>query len=152
MITKLQEFLDKNYTLFIFLITFTAVLGSLYFSDVLLIPPCYLCWWQRIFMYSLFGLTLSSLIFKIRLQKIHVLSLAVPGFLFAFYHYLLQTFGLFKEFSSCTTSATPCDAIDVNYFGFITIPFLSLMAFTTIILIVVLSVRRTRLQFWKKNI
>lgn len=150
MLNRLQTPLDKNYILFIFFITFSGVLGSLYFSDVLLIEPCYLCWWQRVFMYPLFALTLISLVFKIRLQKLHVLALAVPGFLFALYHYLMQTFGLFKEFSSCTATATPCDVIDVNYFGFITIPFLSLIAFTTILLIVVLSVKRSRLQFWKR--
>lgn len=150
MISKIQRFLDKNYTVFIFFISFSAVLGSLYFSDILLIEPCYLCWWQRIFMYPLFALTLVSLVFKTRLQKLHVLALAVPGFIFAVYHYLLQTFGLFKEFSACTSTAKPCDVIDINYLGFITIPFLSLLAFTTIIVIIVASTKRSRLQFWKK--
>lgn len=150
MLNKLQTFLDKNYNLFIFLLTFSGVLGSLYFSDVLLVEPCYLCWWQRIFLYPLFALTLVSLVFKIRLQKLYILSLAIPGFIFALYHYVLQTFGLFKEFSACTSTAKPCDVVDVSYFGFITIPLLSLMAFTTIILIIILSVKRSRLQFWKK--
>ena len=150
MLNKLQQFLDKNYTVLIFLITFAAVVGSLYFSDVLLIEPCYLCWWQRVFQYSLFAITLASLVFKIRLQKLHVLALAVPGFLFALYHYLLQTFGLFKEFSACTSAAKPCDVVDVKYFGFITIPFLSLLALTTIILIVLFSVKKSRFHFWKK--
>lgn len=150
MLNKLQIFLDKNYSLLIFIITFSGVLGSLYFSDVLLVEPCYLCWWQRIFLYPLFALTLISLVFKIRLQKLYILALAVPGFIFALYHYVLQTFGLFKEFSACTSTAKPCDVVDVSYFGVITIPLLSLMAFTTIILIVILSVRRSRLQFWKK--
>lgn len=150
MINKIQKTLDQNYMTLIFLIAFSAVLGSLYFSDVLLIDPCYLCWWQRIFMYPLFALTLASLVLKVRLQKIHILALAIPGFLFALYHYLLQTFGLFKEFSACTSAAKPCDVVDVNYFGFITIPFLSLMAFIAIILIVLFSIKRSRLQFWKK--
>ena len=101
-------------------------------------------------MYPLFALSLASLVFKIRLQKLHVLALSVPGFIFALYHYLLQTFGLFKEFSACTSAAKPCDVIDVNYLGFITIPFLSLLAFAFINVMIVASVKRSRLQFWKK--
>lgn len=100
-------------------------------------------------MYPLFALTLVSLVFKIRLQKLYVLALAIPGSLFALYHYLLQSFGLFKEFSACTASANPCDVIDVNYFGFITIPFLSFLGFVAVILIVVFSVKKSRLKFWR---
>ncbi len=146
MINKVQNFLENNYTLLIFMISFSSVLGSLYFSDVLLIEPCYLCWWQRIFMYPLFFLTTASLVFKIRLQKLLILSLSLPGLLFATYHYLMQTFGLFKEFAACTSAAKPCDVVDIAYLGFITIPFLSLCAFITINLIVVLSVKRSKVR------
>jgi disulfide bond formation protein DsbB len=150
MYKKLQTFLDEKYTLIIFLISFTSVIGSLYFSDVLLIEPCYLCWWQRIFMYPLFLISLASLIFKTRLQKVFILALAIPGFIFAVYHYLMQTFGIFKEFSACTTAAKPCDVVDVNYFGFITIPFLSLLAFTFILFLVIGSTKKSRITFWKR--
>ncbi|CAG1022685.1 hypothetical protein DOJK_01832 [Patescibacteria group bacterium] len=97
-------------------------------------------------MYPLFFLSAVSLIFKIRLQKLHVLALTIPGLLFALYHYLMQTFGLFKEFSTCTATSKPCDAVDVVYLGFITIPFLSLMAFIVINLIVISSVNFPTLQ------
>lgn len=151
MFKKLQEFLDTQYTTFIFTITFFAVIGSLYFSDVLLIEPCYLCWWQRIFIYPIFLLTLVSLLFKIRLQKLYILALSVPGFIFALYHYLLQTFGLFKEFSACTGTSRPCDVPEISYFGFITIPFLSLLALIAINFIVILSIKKSRITFWKKD-
>jgi len=101
-------------------------------------------------MYPLFALSLVSLVFKIRLQKLYVLALSIPGFMFALYHYLLQSFGLFKEFSACTSAANPCDVIDVNYFGFITIPLLSLVALTFINVMIIASVKRSRLKFWKK--
>jgi len=140
MLIKIQDLSNKYYLHVIFLFSFASVIGSLYFSNVLMIEPCYLCWWQRIFMYPLFFLSAVSLIFKIRLQKLHVLALTIPGFLFALYHYLMQTFGLFKEFSTCVATSKPCDAVDVVYLGFITIPFLSLMAFIVINLIVISSV------------
>lgn len=136
MVKKIQTLCRENYIYVVFLFSFVSVIGSLYFSNVLLIEPCYLCWWQRIFMYPLFFLSAVSLVFKIKLQKLHVLALSIPGLLFALYHYLMQTFGWFKEFSTCTGTAKPCDSIDVVYLGFITIPFLSLAAFVVINLVV----------------
>jgi disulfide bond formation protein DsbB len=35
------------------LIAATATLGSLFLSDVMHLAPCSLCWYQRIFMFSL---------------------------------------------------------------------------------------------------
>jgi disulfide bond formation protein DsbB len=35
------------------LTSLVATLGSLFFSEVMLLPPCILCWYQRICMYPL---------------------------------------------------------------------------------------------------
>ncbi len=135
---KIQTLLNKYYLQIIFIISFVAVMGSLYFSDVLQIEPCYLCWWQRIFMYPLFALSASSLIFKIHLRKVHVLAIAIPGLSFAVYHWLVQTFGIGTQFLGCAAER-PCTTIDVQYLGFITIPFMSMIGFLTIVLVVVFS-------------
>jgi disulfide bond formation protein DsbB len=47
-----------------------ATFGSLYFSEVMLFPPCTLCWYQRIFMYPL-PIVLSVGILR-RDQGLHV--------------------------------------------------------------------------------
>lgn len=150
MIKKFKNFLEKDYLNITFLISFVSVIGSLYFSDILLIEPCYLCWWQRIFMYPIFILTTIALIFRIHIQKIFILALSFGGLIFAIYHYLMQTFGLFKEISSCSVTK-PCDAVDIIYFGFITIPFLSLLSFTIIFLVILFSVKKDKYRSFLKK-
>ena len=53
--TKLYQaivhFLQDHYLFLGFIISLTATLGSLFYSDILLYTPCKLCWFQRIFMY-----------------------------------------------------------------------------------------------------
>ena len=43
----------ENLLLFMWAVSFTAMLGSLYFSEIQLYEPCKLCWYQRILMYPL---------------------------------------------------------------------------------------------------
>jgi disulfide bond formation protein DsbB len=138
---KVQQFLEAYYTHMVFFISSSAVFGSLYYSEILKIAPCYLCWYQRIFMYPLFLLTGLSLIGNEKFPKKYILVLTIPGMFVAFYHYLVQSFGLFKEFLSCAPSI-PCDVIDVQYFGFITLPLLSLVSFFIINLIILITLKR----------
>ena len=43
----------ENSLLMIWVVSFVATLGSLYFSEVRGYEPCELCWYQRIFMYPI---------------------------------------------------------------------------------------------------
>jgi disulfide bond formation protein DsbB len=71
----------------------------------------------------------------------YVLPLSISGMAIAFYHVLLQK-GLLPEAASpCTLGAT-CTTKFVGYFGFITIPVMSLTAFSVVTLLMVLYIRR----------
>src|SRR3989344_809707 len=74
------------------LLSFVGSFLTLYYSEVLGIPPCDLCWWQRIFLYPqvfLFGMALWKRDSYIAEYSI-VLSLIGGGF--ALYHHALQMF------------------------------------------------------------
>ncbi|MFD1017772.1 disulfide oxidoreductase [Thalassobacillus hwangdonensis] len=122
-----------------------ATLGSLFFSEVYHYVPCELCWYQRILMYPLvviYGLTLWKKDLSIALPG---LVLSGIGTLVSIYHYSLQKIPAWGEVgASCGT--VPCNAEYVNYFGFITIPFLALTAFIVIFITHLIMIRKQRRQ------
>lgn len=125
----------KKYTLHIaFTQAWVATLGSLYFSQVRHLPPCLLCWWQRIFMYPLAILFAVAIIRKERVVAYYALPLAVIGALIALYHYLLQMTSLAQITPASCSAFAPCEETQVLYFGFVTIPLLSFAAFLVIII------------------
>ena len=133
--------------------TLAATLGSLYFSEVQGFEPCVLCWWQRIFMYPLVIVLGLGLLFQdVHFYK-YAMSLAVMGLLVAIYHNLLFT-GIIPEgmqvcsepttlsdltslsalnSASNSLSGASCTETYINWFGFITIPVLSLVGYAGII-------------------
>lgn len=108
-----------------------ALLGSLFFSEVIGYEPCELCWIQRIFMYPLVIIYGVALIKKDVQIALPGLLLSGIGLLISTYHYLLQKVPALQDTGDfCGT--VPCNLQYVNYFGFITIPFLAGVAFIVI--------------------
>ena len=108
-----------------------ALLGSLYFSEILRFPPCVLCWYQRIFMYPLLVILLVGIYRKDSRVDLYVLPLALLGLATAFYQNLLY-YGIISEsFSPCAIGVS-CTAKYINWLGFITIPLLSFGSFVII--------------------
>ncbi|MBI4058371.1 disulfide bond formation protein B [Candidatus Gottesmanbacteria bacterium] len=108
-----------------------ATLGSLYFSEILKLPPCVLCWYQRIFMYPLVAIIAIGILRRDPGVAFYILSLSIPGGLVAFYQYLLQREVLPESAAPCVQGIS-CTTTYIEWFGFITIPFLSLVAFAVI--------------------
>ncbi|MEN1989372.1 disulfide oxidoreductase [Paenibacillus hubeiensis] len=105
--------------------------GSLYFSEIKGFIPCDLCWFQRIFMYPL-TIVLGIAYFKddFKIGR-YVLPLSIIGGCISLYHVVIQ------RVYSATGSAVACGQIPcytdyLNWFGFITIPLLALIAFMII--------------------
>jgi len=67
----------------------------------------------------------------------YLLPLSGLGIVLELYHYALQKFPI-PTFFTCS-QANPCNALQVDYFGFITIPFLALIAFSVIFILSVLN-------------
>ena len=115
------------------IIALVATTGSLFFSDVLGYNPCKLCWYQRIFMYPIVILAIVALSKKSKETMNYIVSLAFIGAPIALYHYLMQR-GL-VEASNCTIVgySSSCSSTFMLDYGFITIPFMALVAFILII-------------------
>ena len=107
------------------------MLGSLYFSEVAGFVPCTLCWYQRILMYPLAIILVIALLRKDHGVPFYVLPFSITGIIVSTYHFLLQKTDLFSHGNVCA-SGVPCTTAWINWFGFVTIPFLALSAFLII--------------------
>lgn len=122
------------------LIACVSTLGSLFFSEVMGRAPCALCWYQRIFMYPLlFILTVGLFPLDLRCIR-YALPIAITGWGIALYHCLLYL-GVIPESMQPCTQGLSCADVKLELFGFVTIPLLSLLAFTLIIALL-LAVRK----------
>lgn len=117
-----------------------AMSGSLFFSEVLGYPPCVLCWYQRIAMYPLVIVLAVGILRRDRRIHLSVLPLSVIGLAIAVYHNLLYV-GIIPEAMSACRAGVSCTTKFFEWFGFITIPFLSLTAFTVITILMLINWR-----------
>ena len=107
------------------------MLGSLYFSDVRGFVPCTLCWYQRIIMYPLTGLIAFGILRRDWHLPFLVLPFSLLGQGVSTYHYLIQKTTIFGAPTACA-AGVPCTTVYINWLGFITIPFLAMIAFLII--------------------
>jgi disulfide bond formation protein DsbB len=108
-----------------------ATLGSLFFSQVMEFTPCVLCWYQRIVMYPLVIIFLVGALKAPESTFVFSAPLVCIGWLIALYHNLLH-YEVVPESASPCLEGVSCSTVYIEWFGFITIPILSLFAFTLI--------------------
>jgi disulfide bond formation protein DsbB len=138
---NLENKIDYKIIFICWAIAVISTLGSLFFSEVMEFSPCALCWYQRIAMYPLV-LILGVGLFQPVKSVIHYsLPILVIGWFISLYHNLLH-YGIVPESASPCRSGVPCSTVYINWFGFITIPMLSFIAFSIIIGLLVLLNRR----------
>lgn len=116
-----------------FIVASIATMGSLFFSEIMQFIPCNMCWYQRIFMYPLVVIFLVNLLYPDDKVYKYSMPLVLVGLFFAIYHNLLM-FGIIPESVVPCVQGVPCSTEYINWFGFITIPFLSLLAYGAIFL------------------
>lgn len=116
------------------LIALISTFGALFFSEIMNLEPCVLCWYQRIAMFPLvmiLGLgayTLDSHCVK------YGLPLAWAGWFAAGYHCLLYAGFIPQGMQPCGKGLS-CSEVKLELIGFITIPLLSFIAFSIIVLL-----------------
>lgn len=118
-------------------VALTATLGSLYFSEIMMFTPCKLCWYQRILMYPLVIILGIAAVRKERHMYLYVLPMSIWGWGISLYHYLMQKTDWFKT-GAAACGPVPCDLDYIDWFGFVTIPFLALVAFALITVLQIL--------------
>jgi len=133
----------------IFFQSLVAMVGSLYYStfgdpvanwvtgnlfQLNGFTPCELCWFARILMYPIVFISYIGIAKKDRRFTEYLLPLVALGIPLELYHYAIQKLPI-ETFFTCS-SANPCNALQVDYFGFITIPFLCLVAFLILAILI----------------
>jgi disulfide bond formation protein DsbB len=110
------------------LVATLSALGALFLGEIMGLTPCVLCWYQRIFMFPLvFVLAVGLFPFDAKVVR-YAIPLACTGLLIAIFH-LLLTAGVIPETMTPCTQGVPCAKVQVQWFGFITIPLLSAFSF-----------------------
>ncbi len=128
---------QRKYLLyFSWVIALLSLLSSLYISEILQYPPCSLCWFQRIVMYPLVWLIPAGILKEDKNIPFFVVPLSILGMIVAFYQILLQA-NLLPITIPCGSEVISCATVQLQIFGFLTVPMLSFVAFTLITLCMV---------------
>ncbi len=136
-----QKNTNWNILFLCWLLVSVSAMGSLFFSSVMEFAPCVLCWYQRIFLFPLVLILAIGLFpFDKKVVK-YALPLAIAGWLTALYHTLLYA-GIIPESLQPCSQGVSCTEEYIDLFGFLTIPMLSLLSFSTIIALLIILNRR----------
>lgn len=117
-----------------------ATLGSLFFSEIMQLTPCVLCWYQRIMMYPLLLILTIGILLRDQRLRFYVLPLSIIGLVISIYHNLLY-YSIIPESIAPCTAGVSCTTRQIEWFGFITIPLLALTAFSVITFSIILYKR-----------
>lgn len=108
-----------------------ATVISFSLSEIFNLPPCVLCWWQRIFMYPLVIIIGVGIMRKDKNWTFMALPFTILGALVALFHTLIQWQIIPDQIAFCSVGVS-CTTVQINWLGFVTIPFMSLMSFSAI--------------------
>jgi disulfide bond formation protein DsbB len=127
-----------------FVAALSAMLGSLYLSEIVGFEPCELCWFQRIAMYPLV-IVLGVALLR---RDLDVWKTALPiagiGAAISIYHVMIQ-WRPALELKECT-GAVPCSARYVMVWGFVSIPVMAGGVFLLIVAIMTAIARRDPME------
>lgn len=123
-----------------FLVSLTATLGSLWFSEAVGFVPCKLCWYQRIAVFPLPLLLGGILLRRDRRAALLVLPSTVLGACVAVWHWLVERVPSLSGATSCAVDV-PCSIPWFTEFGFVT---LAWMAFSTLAFVAVAALAVAR--------
>jgi disulfide bond formation protein DsbB len=113
------------------LLSLIAMLGSLFFSEIMGLPPCVLCWYQRICLYPLVVIFTVALVTRDLRGPRYAWPLVLAGLVVAVYHNLLYYHLIPESITPCKAGVS-CTDRQIEWFGFVTIPLLSLSAFVVV--------------------
>lgn len=119
------------------LISIAGFLGSLVYSELLKLPPCDLCIYQRMALYPLVIIFLVGILRNEIQSAIYALPLTVIGGLLALYQVLLQA-QMVPNVITCRVGVS-CAEIGFKLFGLVTIPQQSLLGFMGIFVFCVIA-------------
>jgi disulfide bond formation protein DsbB len=104
------------------------------------LPPCSLCWWQRIFLYPQVVLFALALMVRDKTVALYSIVLSAIGLGFALYHHVLQMAPAGTIPCPADVSIS-CSQILLLEFGYITYPMMgaTIFAFLIVLMLIVRS-------------
>ena len=114
-------------------IALLSTVGSLFFSEVMGLPPCVLCWYQRIAVYPLILIIGAGIVMRDGRMKYYALPLCLAGLAVAVYHNLLY-YGVIPETLTPCSEGASCTERQIEWLGFVTIPLMGLASFVAVAL------------------
>jgi disulfide bond formation protein DsbB len=137
---RVRAALGQSALLAAFVVALLATAGSLYFSEVARFEPCRLCWYQRIAMYPLVVILGIAAGTGDRRIARYVIPIAGIGAAISTYHYTLEWIPALDT-GACSV-AVPCTLVWFRQLGFISLPYLALSAFVSIVVLTWLATVR----------
>jgi len=133
---------DWSLLLLAWLIATTATLGALFIGEVMLMTPCTLCWYQRIFMFPITIILGIACFTDDRQGAVYALVLALGGLAMAGYHTLLVAGLVPKSWVPCSAGVSCADQ-KLEILNGVQIPWLSLAAFMALAFLLVAYLRKS---------
>ncbi|KRB97699.1 disulfide bond formation protein [Hydrogenophaga sp. Root209] len=124
-------------------VALVSTLGALFLGEVMGMTPCLLCWYQRIFMFPLALILGMAAFAEDRRGAIYAMPLALGGAAMAGYHSALIAGWVPKWWVPCGTGPS-CSEQRLEVLGGIQIPWLSLVAFIAVVILLFGYLRKTR--------
>lgn len=119
----------------------SGTLISLFFSEIVQLPVCVLCWYQRIALYPLV-IMLPFALFPFDINVIrYAQPLVIFGWFVALFHVLVVA-KIIPEAAQPCVLGVPCSETHFNLLGFINIPVMSLITFSLIGFLLYLAKKR----------
>jgi disulfide bond formation protein DsbB len=137
------NFIKKNALYIIFAQALVAMLGSLFASEVAGFAPCVLCWYARIAMYPIVVLSIVGIVRKDINVGYYIAPFSIIGLVISGFHNLLY-WSIIPEAVGPCVAGVSCTTKYIEWFGFITIPFLTFVAFGVITIGAILFIKHNK--------
>jgi len=126
-----------------------SIIGALIYQLAYLTPVCELCWWQRIFLFPVAVIALVAIWYRSRESHVTIAILSAIGLFYAAYHYYYHFQGLVlgnKLALPCSSGGLlpACTDSPILVFGFVTIPFMGILVFTSMLILAYFAHRAER--------
>lgn len=141
---KLVLFVQNNFLIIGFVLSFAASLASLIYSEIIGFLPCHLCWFQRIFTYPLVFIFGGALYKKQKDISVFIIPMMLIGLLISLYQNFVYYFGDSQNIP-CDASGVSCYQQLVSEFGgYISIPMLALTSFVSILVVSFIASKKNK--------
>ena len=124
------------------LVATMATASALFIGEVMMMVPCQLCWYQRIFMFPLAIVLGMAAYFDDRRGAVYALALALGGLAVAAYHTLLVAGLIPKAWVPCSAGVSCADQ-KLEILNGVQIPWLSLAAFMALAFLLIVYLRKS---------